>query len=214
MDTEQEELEALQKWWKENGRAVVVGLILGLGGVYGWITWQGQVEAAAERVSIVYESMVDMAAADDHQEALLRAEQIIKEDPDSEYAALSGLLGAKSALAAGRGDDARRLLGWVVENADRAELRDLARIRNAQLLVEEQKPDAGLELLARVKTPAFAATVEELRGDILVENQDSEAAAAAYRSALASDVITSGMRARVMMKLDDLGHSDDTEQAK
>jgi predicted negative regulator of RcsB-dependent stress response len=214
VDTEQEELEALQKWWKENGRAVVVGLILGLGGVYGWITWQGHVEATAERVSIVYESMVDMAAADDHQEALLRAEQIIKENPDSEYAALSGLLGAKSALAAGRGEDARRLLGWVIENANRAEIRDLARIRNAQLLVEEQQPDAGLELLAQVNTPAFAPAVEELRGDILVGNQDSEAAAAAYQSALASDAITSGMRARVMMKLDDLGHSDNPEQAK
>ena len=214
MDTEQEELEALQKWWKENGRAVVVGLILGLGGVYGWITWQGQVEATAERVSVVYESMVNMAAANDHQEALLRAEQIIKEHPDSEYAALSGLLGAKSALAAGRGDDARRLLGWVVENADRAEIRDLARIRNAQLLVEEQKPDAGLELLAQVKTPAFKSTVEELRGDILVESRDNEAAVTAYQTALASDAISSGMRARVMMKLDDLGHSNTAEQAK
>lgn len=214
MDTEQEELEALQKWWKENGRAVVVGLVLGLGGVFGWTTWQSQVEATAEGVSVVYQSMVDMAAADDHAEALLRAEQIIQDHPESEYAALSGLLGAKSALAAGRGADADRLLGWVVENAARAEIRDLARIRSAQLLLDEGKGDAGLELLAQIKSPAFTAIVDELRGDILVDNQQSDAAAKAYESALASDSMTSGMRARVNMKLDDLGHRDGNVEAK
>lgn len=206
MDTEQEELEALQKWWKENGRAVVVGLVLGLGGVFGWTTWQSRVEATAEGVSVVYQSMVDMAAADDHLEALLRAEQIVQDHPDSEYAALSGLLGAKSALAAGRADDAYRLLGWVIENAARLEIRDLARIRSARLLFDEENRDQGLEMLAQVKTPAFMATVEELRGDILVDDGQGEAAVKAYESALASASITSGMRARVKMKLDDLGH--------
>ena len=208
MDTEQEELEALQKWWKENGRAAVVGLVLGLGGVFGWTTWQGRIEATAERVSVVYQSMVEMAAADDHVEALLRADQIIQDHPDSEYAALAGLLGAKSAFSAGRADDASRLLGWVIENADRAELRDVARIRSAQLLLDEGKRDAGLEKLAEVNSPALAATVEDLRGDILVDNRQGDAAAKAYEAALASDSITGAMRTRVQMKLDDLGHRD------
>lgn len=214
MDTEKEELEALQKWWRENGRAVVVGLVLGLGGVFGWTTWQSRVEAKAERVSVIYQSMVDMAAADDHLEALLRAEQIIQDHPDSQYAALSALLGAKSALAAGRSGDSSRLLGWVVENAARVEIRDLARIRSAQLLLDAGNRDAGLETLAQIKTPAFAATVDELRGDILVDNQNGHAAAQAYESALASDALTSGIRARVRMKLDDLGHRSSVEQSQ
>jgi predicted negative regulator of RcsB-dependent stress response len=214
VDSEQEELEALQKWWKENGRAVVVGLVLGLGGVVGWTTWQSRIEATAERASVVYQSMVEMAAADDHIEALLRADQIIQEHPDSEYAALAGLLGAKSAFAAGRADDANRLLGWVIENAGRPELRDVARIRSAQLLLDEGKRDAGLEMLARVDTPALAATVEELRGDILVDNQENDAAVKAYQAALTSDSITSGTRARVQMKLDDLGLRDGFDQSQ
>ncbi len=214
MDTEQEELEALQKWWNENGRAVVVGLVLGLGGVFGWTTWQSRAEAAAERVSVVYQSMVEMAAADDHVEAVLRADQIMQDHPDSEYAALAGLLGAKSAFAAGRADDANRLLGWVIGNADRAELRDAARIRSAQLLLDEGKRDTGLEVLAEITTPAFAATVEELRGDIFVGNSEIDAAAKAYQAALASGSIASGMRARVQMKLDDLGHRDGFEQSQ
>jgi predicted negative regulator of RcsB-dependent stress response len=208
VDTEQEELEALQKWWKENGRAAMVGLVLGLGGVFGWTAWQSRAEATAERVSVVYQSMVEMAASDDHGEALLRANQIMQDQPDSEYAALAGLLGAKSAFATGRADDANRLLGWVIENASRVELRDVARIRSARLLLERGEADAALAMIADVGTSAFAATVEELRGDILLDNRQSEAAAKAYETALSSNSMTSGTRARLQMKLDDLGHRD------
>jgi predicted negative regulator of RcsB-dependent stress response len=214
VDTEQEELEALQKWWKENGRTVVVGLVLGLGGVFGWTAWQSRVEATAERVSVDYQSMVEMAASDDHSEALLRADQIVRDQPDSEYAALAGLLGAKSAFAIGRTDDANRLLGWVAENASRAELRDVARIRSARLLLDQGESDAALTMLARTSTSAFAATVEELRGDILIDNRQSEAAAKAYETALSSDSMTSGSRARLQMKLDDLGHRDGSGQTQ
>ncbi len=208
MDTEQEELEALHKWWKENGRQVVVGLVLGLGGVFGWTTWQSRVEASAEQLSVVYQSVVDTAALGKHGEAVERADQIIAENPDSEYATLAGLLGAKSALAAERADDASRLLDWVIENAARAEIRDVARIRRTQLLLDEGMHEAALEILGKVGSAAFAASVDELRGDILVESRDAQAAAKAYAAALTSDTISSGGRARVQMKLDDLGHDD------
>ncbi len=69
-------------------------------------------------------------------------------------------------------------------------------------------------MLAEVGTSAFAATVEELRGDILIDKRQSEAAAKAYETALASDSMTSGTRARLQMKLDDLGHRDGSGQSQ
>lgn len=210
MDTEQEELEALKKWWGENGRAVVIGLVLGLGGVFGWTTWQARVEASAEQTSLVYQSMMEMAAAGDHAEALLRVDQIIQDHPDSEYASLAGLIGAKSALALDRADEADRLLGWVIDNAGREEIRDVARIRSAKLLLARGDADAALQALSAVKTQAFGAQVEELRGDILADAGKREDAARAYELALASEAITSGSRARVQMKLDDIAHGADS----
>lgn len=207
MDTEQEELEALQKWWKENGRSAVIGLVLGLGGVFGWTTWQARVEATAEQASIVYQSMADMAAAGDHQEALQRVGQIIQDHPDSEYAALAALMGAKSALAMGLVDETARLLDWVSASAEREEIRDVARIRRARLLLGEGKGAEGLEVLAAIKTPSFAPTVEEIRGDILLDTGEKDGAAKAYELALASESITSGTRARVQMKLDEIGQA-------
>lgn len=214
MDSEQEELEALQKWWKDNGKAVVIGLVIGLGGVFAWTTWQSRVETTAVSVSVIYQSMVDMAAADDHAEALLRAEQLMQEHPGSEYAALSALVGAKSALALGRSADAMRLLGWVTAHAARPELRDLARIRSARLDFAEDRNEQALAMLTEVKTPTFAAMVEELRGDVLADGRQDQAAVEAYEAALASPSITSGERIRVNMKLDDLGHRSGADVAQ
>ena len=71
-----------------------------------------------------------------------------------------------------------------------------------------------LWLLAAVATPAFAADVDELRGDILVAKNDAAGAVKAYESALAGDSMTSGARARVQMKLDDIGYSAGSDQSQ
>ena len=38
-DSEQEQVEDIKKWWKENGRSVIAGLVIGLGGMVGWKSW-------------------------------------------------------------------------------------------------------------------------------------------------------------------------------
>ena len=205
MDSEQEELEALKKWWRDNGRAVVVGLVLGLGGVFAWTTWNARVEAAAEQLSVLYEGVVNAAAANDNDTALQQAEVIVAENPDSEYAALAGLVAAKSALALGRPEDAERLLAWVADNAGLEELRNVARVRSAQLLAATGRHDAALETLAKVDAAAFAATVNELQGDVLSAKDDAEGAAEAYRAALAAGSSTTAAHNRLRIKLDSLG---------
>ncbi len=47
--------------------------------------------------------------------------------------------------------------------------------------------------------------VDELRGDILVGKRDTPAAAKAYRAALESNSLSNAARARVQIKLDNLG---------
>ncbi|MEW8396328.1 MAG: tetratricopeptide repeat protein, partial [Candidatus Thiodiazotropha sp.] len=34
--TEEEQVEAIKRWWKENGTSVIAGLVIGLGGIFGW----------------------------------------------------------------------------------------------------------------------------------------------------------------------------------
>jgi predicted negative regulator of RcsB-dependent stress response len=208
VDTDQEEVEALREWWKENGRTVIFGLVLGIGGVFGWTAWRGHVEQQAEQASRIYEQMVDMAAADDHAEASQRAETIMSDYPDSAYASLAALLGAKSALVSDQRDDAKRRLRWVIDNADRAEVKDLARIRMARILLDEDDSGGAMATLDGVSSPSFAAIVEELRGDVFVAGGDPGAAREAYMAAISAATSSIDLGNRVQIKLDDLGHTD------
>ena len=40
---EEESIEALKKWWNENGKALAAAVILVFGGYTGWLLWQNSV---------------------------------------------------------------------------------------------------------------------------------------------------------------------------
>lgn len=207
MNSEQEELEALQKWWQENGRVVVAGVVLGLGGVFGWTTWQGYQERQAVQASRLYTSVVESAAADEHADAESQADRIVSEHPGSGYATLASLVAAKSALARGEPEAAERRLRWVIDNARLEEMAALARIRLARLLRDAERYDESLAQLDRVAGASFTALVEELRGDVQLAAGDREAAKQSYEAALGAPGVDAGMRARLQMKRDDLGRT-------
>ncbi len=58
--TEEQQAEAIKRFFRENGTTIVVGAVLGLGGLYGWKAYnQSQIdsaEAASEAFTQVVES--------------------------------------------------------------------------------------------------------------------------------------------------------------
>jgi len=205
VESEEEQLEELRKWWKENGRSVVVGLVLGLGGVFGWTSWKAHTERRAEQASIEYQKVADSALREDHTGAIAQAEALIAEFPASGYAPLAALIAARSDYVTGRADGAQRHLEWAVEHAQRAGLRDVARMRLARIHLDAGRRDDASRLLDALEASEFASQVEELRGDLALARGDANAARDAYTAALADEALTPTGRTRVQMKLDDLG---------
>ncbi len=208
METAEQELEALKSWWKENGRALVVGVSIGLAGVFGWTWWQGHMRTQAEEASIIYQGLVEDAAADRHETVRAQAAEIVQNYPKTGYAPLASLLAAKSAFAENDFDDAKRQLQWVIDNSDNASFRDLARLRLARILMGEDKFDEAMSVADSVEQAAFSAGANEIRGDIEIARGNDEGARAAYLQALTSGGISGSTRSRVQMKLDDLGSGD------
>ncbi|GAL21617.1 Mlr7403 protein [Vibrio maritimus] len=81
-DSEEQQVEAIKDWWKENGKAVVLGVVVGLGGLFGWRYYQDSVvqaqEAASEQYSKAVESMVvsGVDASADVQASSIRAKRV------------------------------------------------------------------------------------------------------------------------------------------
>ena len=204
-ESEQDQVEALKKWWKENGRSVIAGLVIGLGGVVGWKSWVSYQESQASKGSISYGQLVELVSEDKTAEAAQHGERLIEELPSSTYAALSALLLARIALEREDSTAARQHLRWVMDHGKMDELKEVARLRLARLLLADEAYDEALSLLSAEPAPGFEAAYQETKGDILVSRGDKAGARTAYARALASLTPTSANRQLLQMKLDDLG---------
>ena len=205
MAGEEQEVEALKKWWSENGKSLVAGLGIGLAGVVGWTSWQTWQRTQAELASVRYEQLVNDAAAGRHEQALSQAEALIDEFSDSAYAAFASLIAARAAVHANDPDQAKRHLEWVVEHAPLPELVPIARLRLARLMIDAQDYDGALAELGRIDSAAFHGRVKELQGDIHHARGDRSAARESYEMVLADAELSPSTRLRIRMKLDDLG---------
>jgi predicted negative regulator of RcsB-dependent stress response len=205
LETAEQELEALKNWWQENGRTLAAGVAIGLGGVFGWTWWQDHLRSQAEEASQIYQRLIEDAAAERHDTVRAQAAEIIQSYPKSGYATFAVLLAAKSAFAENDFEEAKRQLQWVIDNSDNASFKELARLRLARILIDEDRLDDAASVVESVEQEAFRASAEEIRGDIQVIQGNTDGAREAYLQALSGAAISGPTRARVQMKLDDLG---------
>ncbi|MCY1450542.1 Tetratricopeptide repeat-like domain protein [compost metagenome] len=114
---------------------------------------------------------------------------------------------AKVAVEAGKLDDAAAELKAVLDKPADATLGELARQRLARVLAAQGKAEDAIKLLEGDADKAFAASREELKGDLLVQLGRTDDAHAAYlkaKAALPEDAAVGGLQ----MKLDDLAKGD------
>lgn len=198
---DEEQLEALKKWWSENGKSMVGGVVLGLALVGGWRGWQYYVQNQAETAGARYDEMLVAVESRQSERAVQLAEGLRAEFDDTAYASLAALQAAKLKFEAGDRGAAQVQLAWVRANAPDPALRQVATLRLVRVLIDDGDLDAAQRLLDAAPRDAFAPELAELRGDLARARGDLAAARAAYEEALArkSD---SGVLLR--MKLDDL----------
>jgi len=208
--TEDQQLEALKRWWKKNGTSIIVGVTVGLAIVVGGRAWIGQQHEHAETASAKFDTMIQAMSQGMDEIALEQSAGLIGQFSDTPYGALAALASAKIKLAQGETLAARTHLKWVISYAEKSGLKQVARVRLARLLLDEEDHQKALALLGEVEAGTFSASIEELRGDIYVAMQQPEKAKAAYNKALdASDESTIGIDL-LKMKIDDLGASADS----
>ncbi len=200
-ETEEEQVEAIKKWWKENGYSIVGGIVIGLSLVFGWQAWNKQQERSAADASLRYEKMAVSIRQGNSESALKQGEKIIAEWPDSNYAIFAALDMARLKLEQGDADAADARYKWVLANSDDASLKQLARMRLARILVAKGDLTGAEAVIAQADKDNFAGEFAVIRGDIAKAKQDYTAARAAYTEALSGEV---GNRQLVQMKLDDL----------
>jgi predicted negative regulator of RcsB-dependent stress response len=203
--TDEEKVEQLKKWWRENGRSLVIGVVIGLAIVFGWRYWSHYRAAQAEGASNAYAQLMGVLVQGNKQAVLAEGEQIINQYSGSPYAVLSALALARVRVEQGELAAAHSELQWAVDHASMPALQHIARLRLGRVMLAQGKADAALALVAGVKDQgAFASRYQELLGDIYVQQGKPEQARVAYQKAVDSLAPGSRGRALMTMKLDNL----------
>ncbi|HHC6485811.1 TPA: YfgM family protein [Vibrio parahaemolyticus] len=198
-DTEEQQVEAIKDWWKENGKAVIIGAVVGLGGLFGWRYYQDTVIQASETASQSYTTAMN-TLQEKGVDAQSDVQAFIESNEVKEYSVLAALQLAKAQVEAKDFDAALEQLKWAQSNTKDAALSPLISYRIARIETEMGNFDAANTELDKVTDTAWAGRIAELRGDIALRQGDKDAAYAAYTEAQqAADASPT-----LQMKLDDL----------
>jgi predicted negative regulator of RcsB-dependent stress response len=200
--TEEEQTEAIKHWLRENGLALITGLMLGLAVLFGFKTWTEYGERQAETASNLYMQFA-VGVTQDEEAAVTAYDSLVKDFPDSEYAVLASLHMAKLRLEKDDLTAAQAHLQWALDRAGVDALEHTARLRLARVLLGNGDVDAADKLIAGISDPSYTVLYEELRGDIAQVRNDMQAAQAAYERALAAMPEGLPGRALIEAKRDD-----------
>ncbi|WP_341501791.1 tetratricopeptide repeat protein [Gallaecimonas sp. GXIMD4217] len=196
--TEEQQVEAIKRFWREHGNAIVVGTVLGLAGIYGW-RWYSNAQLEAQgQASEAYTQAVEALNAGDQA----KAEAFIKGDSAGHYQALMAATLAKSAVEAGELDKALGHLDQAINQSEDEQLKQIFTLRKVRILIAQDKGSDAESLLATVSGDAFKAEVAELKGDIALARQDYAAARQSYQAAL--DASEGQASSALELKLDQL----------
>lgn len=202
---EQEQLDSLKTWWKMYGNLVTSVLLAVSVAVIGWQGWNRYQNGQSAEASGIFSVLEQAVAQQDAQKVKAAAGELAEKFGGTTYASLGALLAAKQSFEAGDLKTAKAQLTWAADNG-KNEIRDVARLRLAAVLLDEKAYDEALKQLEVKHAAAFDARFFDLKGDVLVAQGKKAEARAAYKSAQGKLEGSGGVAGELLQqKLDALG---------
>jgi predicted negative regulator of RcsB-dependent stress response len=205
--SEEEQIEAFKRWWAENGLQLIAGLVLVVGGYFGWQFWQDRQQQQVEQASDLYIEMIDIVAsqADGGRLSLEKevaigklADQLKAEFSGSGYAQFAALLKAKLAVDNKELDLAAAELQWAMDSDPTPETERLVRLRLARVEAARGNIEGALQMVQGVDPQDMKSAYEEAKGDFYMQQGNTAAAFTAYESALAANQSSDPMLSNIL----------------
>jgi predicted negative regulator of RcsB-dependent stress response len=203
---EQEQLAALKGWWEEHGNLVVTALVAIALAAAGWRGWNWYQTKKSLEASTLYEMLTRAVQAGDPKTMRDASGALAEDYPRTLYASMGALVSARYYFDHRELKDAKAQLEWVIDRSRSDDLKDLARLRLAAILLDEKAYDEALKRLNAEHGDAYAAQYAAMRGDVLVAKRQAKEAKAAYQVALdKAGKGDSAFRESVRIRLEALG---------
>jgi len=198
---EQEQIEALRAWWKDNGNFVLGAVLVVVVTMGGWRGWQYYQHEQATEAAMLYQQV----GSKDPKRVNDAAAAVTDKFSSTAYAARAALLAAQVNEQVKDAARAKTQLQWVIDHASEATLKDVARLRIAAILLDEKNYAEALQQLEAKHPESFDGLYADLRGDVLSAQGKADEARSAYKLAYEKINPQSMYRNLIQMKIDALG---------
>lgn len=176
-NSEEEQVEAVKGFFRENGKAIVVGVILGVGGLFGWRYWQSHQHATNTSASMSFDQVALHADNAANANAFIQAN-------DNSYGVFAAMAQAQQWVDKGDFAKAKEQLLWAQSHTKDDNLLPAIALRLARVQVQEKQFDDALKTLDSVQKGSWFAQAQAIRGDVLVNKGDLKGAREAYSQAV------------------------------
>lgn len=184
-ETEEQQLEALKRWWKENSTSLIVGLFVGVSSLFGWRYYVDNKNVQSVQASDIYMQVMQSAALQKVDDTTIDLNnKLINDYSDTPYAALSSLALAKSEYEKENVDAAVAQLELAIKHANDDVIKQIASLRLVSVYIEQKKYEQASALLNKPHDTAYDAHYEELKGDLHSAKGEIPQARMAYDKAI------------------------------
>jgi predicted negative regulator of RcsB-dependent stress response len=204
---EQEQLENIKSWWNQYGNLItlaVIACLVTIAAIQGWRYYRAH---KSEQAATLYSQLDQAERLNEHKKVRDIAAQLVDNYGSTQYAGMAALSAAKASFTTGELDAAKKNLQWAIDHARDDEMRDVARLRLAGILLDEKKYDEALKVVSAEPRAAYVGLYADMRGDILAAQGKAAEAKSAYQVALEKTDARSQYRPLIEMKLEALGQS-------
>jgi len=187
--TEEEQVEALKRWWDENGRSTIVAVVVALSAGFGWQGWQSYQQQSIAGASNIYQVLLqnidgEATSGEQREKIVSLSDQLKTEHAGSSYAQFAALHRAAMAVSENNLPEAEAQLRWVLSRADKGgDIAQVTELRLARVLAATGSEQQALDILQRAGTGSYAASYAMARGDVLLQLGREDEARDAYSDA-------------------------------
>jgi predicted negative regulator of RcsB-dependent stress response len=199
--TEEQQVEAIKGYWAQNGNTIIAGIALGFAGFIGFNLYQDNQFEQELAVSDSYQALLDESGKDG-EAFIASGEKFISENGDNSYVALTALALAKASATHKDWPQVQKQLTTAIETAPTDGIKAIASLRLARVQVQLEQYPAALITLNNNLPASFTAAIEEIKGDVYLQQGKKDLARNAYQAAIAADGIATSPSLQI--KLDDL----------
>jgi len=200
-ENENDQVDAVKRFFAENGKALAIGVVLGIGALVGWRYWTSHQAESAREASLAYQTAVTAISADKPQ-TLTAVEKFAAENQNT-YGALASLEAAQQYVDKNDLAKAEANLQQGLKNTSDENLQALINLRLARIQVQQKQTDAALKTLDAIKGEGWVAIVADLRGEALLSKGDKQGARNAWSKGVESNS-SPALREMMQMKINNL----------